>query len=100
MTFIEHKYILFNGAELYRLNTYRKEEIFMKTTAAERAPAFTGKDAKSLLCLMAQEMTDNEALFLLTLASKIFFNGNWNAKKAALHAANMKNGGDHSTDEI
>lgn len=118
-------------------NTYRKEDFEMKTTVKEKAPAVTGKAAKRLLFLMAQDLTDNEALYVFTLANKLFFNGNWNTdsasfrefqleailselantedealldlirqlltksnKKAALHAANTKNGLEHSTDEI
>lgn len=118
-------------------NTYRKEDFQMKTTVKEKAPAITGKAAKRLLYLMAQDLTDNEALYVFTLANKLFFNGNWNTdsascrefqieailselentedealldlirqlltksnKKAALHAANTKNGLEHSTDEI
>lgn len=101
----------------------------MKTTVKEKAPAVTGKDAKRLLYLMAQDLTDNQALYLFTFANKMFFNGAWDTdsesfrefqieailselentedealldlirqlltksnKKAALHAANTKNG--------
>lgn len=106
----------------------------MKT--AEKS-TITGKEAKRLLYIMAQDLTDSEALYVFTAANKLFFNGKWGTdnasfrefqieailseiekisdisvldlirqiltksnKKAALHAANMKNGLDHSTAEI